>query len=102
MEFATLSVGRMGDTGKTVRSGKKRGPFLGSKNCSYCREVGLFPLLPSHGIGALDDPATVGSQRDKASQKKDSVPSDLPVAAHFLVRTTLPSQLSHLLWYIHT
>ena len=34
MEFETLSVGRMGDTGNTVRSGKKRGPFLASKNHS--------------------------------------------------------------------
>lgn len=34
MEFETLSVGKMGDTGKTVSSGKERGAFLGSKNHS--------------------------------------------------------------------
>lgn len=105
MQFETLAVGRTGDPGKMVRSGRKRGPFLGSKNCCSCREVGLFSVRPCCGIGALDDPAIVGSQWDKASPKTDSVPSALLVTTHLLVHTTLSSQLSHgnehLLWYIH-
>lgn len=85
MEFKTFSIDGMGDTGKTVRSGRKRA-VLRLKEPFHGREVDLSSVVPCRGIRPMDDPAVVQSRLDKALLNADSVPGTLPVIPHLMVQ----------------